>query len=153
MDVNSDSELYLDATASLLVGTANMQPLGLSNWSVGGSDWRYGALPQRGQRGIAGAYGLNNIGLLVKTWGTVTSASATSFLIDDGSGAPVEVVVPAGGSLPAQGRFVMITGISSCHVSGGELRRQVLVGNPTDIVELHYRKAPPSSHLISGSGG
>lgn len=39
------------------------------------------------QRGVAGAWGINNIGLLVRTWGTVTAVypAENCLYMDDGS--------------------------------------------------------------------
>ena len=67
-------------------------PLGMNNKSIGGGDWMYDPILGYGQKSITGASGLNNIGLLVKTWGKVTSVDPVTppakpawFTIDDGS--------------------------------------------------------------------
>jgi len=54
--------------------------LGMRNASVGGSARNVLT------RGVDGAVGLNNVCLLVTTWGEVTSAGTGYFYIDDGSG-------------------------------------------------------------------
>lgn len=80
--------------------------------------------------GVAGGIGLNNVGLLVKTWGHVTYVNRTEqfFYIDDGSkmndgsniagatGIRVSYAGLADGNTfnpPSGGQFVVITGISS----------------------------------------
>lgn len=67
--------------AAYASGTA-LDPLGLNNINLGG-----GALNIY-TPGVEGGTGLNNIGLLVRTWGKVTFVDTTAkfFYIDDGSG-------------------------------------------------------------------
>ena len=81
-----------------------------------------------GQSGVSGGKGLNNIGLLVKTWGTITavdsSASPQWFQIDDGSRVCPTVAYPPYGY--AAGDYVCITGISSCEVDTGGNTDRVL---------------------------
>ena len=86
-----------------------------------------------GQRGITGAYGLNNVGLLIKTWGEVTSVGANEFTIDDGSDVDVKCIVPAGVTLPNPGDLVFVTGISSCERVGDDLHRLLRIRNQDDI--------------------
>jgi hypothetical protein len=72
---------------------------------------------------VTGSSGVNNIGLLVKAWGRVverdTAVPPMWFRISDGSGAAVKTVVPASIAVPAQGAYVVITGISSCEKENG----------------------------------
>jgi len=96
-------------------------PLGISNRALGGGQFN------QYTPGVADGVGLNNIGLLVRTWGTVTYVDAAQqlFYIDDGSGlddksgftgvrvsykdlAPGNTFTP-----PNQGDRVAVTGISS----------------------------------------
>lgn len=91
--------------------------------AVGGGDYFYQpGPPVSGQKGIAGASGLNNIGLLVRTCGKVLSIDTAdrTFVIDGGSGAGLECAAPADGpfDLPQEGTFVSVTGISSCRTDG-----------------------------------
>ena len=87
-----------------------------------------------GQQGIIGASGLNNIGLLICTWGQVTSTGAGYFVIDDGSEVDVKCVVPAGVTPPSIGDYVGVTGISSCEMTGDDLYRLLRVRAQEDIV-------------------
>ena len=78
--------------------------------SVGGADWFYDPVERAGQRGVAGGIGLNNIGLLVTTWGRVVSPGVGYFFIREGDGAQVKVMPPAGAVPPIEGSFVTVTG-------------------------------------------
>lgn len=108
--------------------------LGLPVRSLGGGNYHFATSPEsRGQPGITGAFGLNNIGLLVRVSGAFTYIDADTFLIDDGSGASVKCIVPDGVSVDPGWTFVGVTGISSCEASGGELHRVLLLRNGNDI--------------------
>ena len=116
----ADRERHIQAGRVQNLGAATLaRPLGMSNALLGGSD----LVP--GQSGVTGGLGLNNIGLLVRTWGRVVSASADSFSISDGSGVEVRVAVPVGLAIPSEGSYVAVTGISSCGVEGEETIRLV----------------------------
>ncbi|MCE5314224.1 MAG: right-handed parallel beta-helix repeat-containing protein [Armatimonadota bacterium] len=102
------------------------KPFALTNAALGGGAFG-------GQNGVYGwtirvgsdgeivrewklACGLNNIGLLVKTWGLVeevVSASRPYMTISDGSSTTVRVYLPDGADLPTVGAFVTVIGISS----------------------------------------
>ena len=107
----------------------------MTNRSVGGGDF-LDSITGFGQRGITGGFGLNNIGLLVTTWGEVSSVGADSFIIDDGSGVDVRCVVPAGVTLPGVDNYVAVTGASSCEKVGDDLYRLLRVREQDDIVVL-----------------
>jgi len=140
---NSAGERYIDASAVTLVGTvADLRPIGFVNGRIGGGDWFYNESTGAGQKGIAGASGLNNIGLVIRTWGRVTYANTDYFYLDDGSALNdgsghigLKVWAP-GLTIPAQGSRAQVTGISSCFKPDGNLRRLILVSTPDDIVEL-----------------
>lgn len=114
-----------------------LRPLGLTNQAVGGGDFAYvPGPPPSGQRGIASAAGLNNIGLLVRTAGRVAEVDPTVppawFKIDDGSGVRLKCLLPEG--TPAPSGFVAVTGISSCEEDAhGDLTRLIRVRNAADI--------------------
>lgn len=73
--------MALGLISSGFAETTTITPLALSQRDIGG-----GALNQY-TPGVEGGRGLNNIGLLIKTWGKVTSVDETNkyFYIDDGS--------------------------------------------------------------------
>jgi len=93
-----------------------------------------------GQKGIAGASGLKNIGMLVKVWrpATLHPTNPRRFSISDGSG--VDVMVEVGKTLwrPYEGRYV-VTGISSCCPSGPGLGRRARVSNREDMAIVNQR--------------
>ncbi|NIN13266.1 MAG: hypothetical protein GTO05_14025, partial [Gemmatimonadales bacterium] len=87
-----------------------------------------------------GGCGLNNIGLLIRTWGTVTYADTDYFylddgsLLDDGSGHVGVKVLAPGLTIPAEGTHVEVTGISSCLKVGDDLHRLIRVCDQADVV-------------------
>jgi len=97
------------------------KPLGMTNKALGGGPFAYSPGPPIvGQQGMDGAFGLNNIGLLVRVWGSVVVLDPGTpkkwFKIDDGSGYRVKCLLPAGGNPPSG--VVALTGISSCEDIG-----------------------------------
>jgi len=132
---NPNGERYI-AAGSLLQGAAGeVEPLALTNTGLGGGDMDYDSGPPAcGQQGVADGSGVNNIGLLIKTWGEVAAAGADCFTISDGSSANVKCVVPTGVTLPTVGDYVSVAGISSCEKTGEELQRVVLIRTQDDIL-------------------
>jgi hypothetical protein len=91
------------------------------------------------QQGITGGFGLNNIGLLVRTWGKVTLAGRGWFYLDDGSGVNsgcgvigIHVDAPSM-SLPTKGSYVAVTGISSCDLYLGNVVNTLRPRSQDDI--------------------
>lgn len=108
--------------------------VGMGNLSVGGADFHYvSGLHPTGQRGVKDGAGLNNIGLLVRTWGKVTSRGTGYFVIDDGSGVLMKCYSP-GITAPLVGKYVVVKGISTCEQSGSDLLRMVWARNAADVV-------------------
>ena len=124
-----EGERRILATSVTIDGSTQVpEPIGLANRALGG-----GAIGSF-TPGITGASGLNNVGLLVRIWGRVTSASADHFYIDDGSGVDVKCMVPLGVTLPGVGAWVGVTGISSCEQIGDQLHRLLRVRSGEDVV-------------------
>ncbi len=129
----SNGELALQATSvsDSSGSAANIpNPLGMPNCSLGGCNYCYstGSNPT-GQQGITGAAGINNIGLLVTTWGDVTYSGSGYFYIDDGSdlqdgsgNTGVKVYSTASVTI---GEYVSVTGISGCEILSPGLIRVV----------------------------
>ncbi|MCE5323841.1 TIGR03790 family protein [bacterium] len=97
--------------------TKEAKPFGMPNKSVGGSDINEYTL------GVTDGCGLRNIGILIRTWGTVTYVGDYQedfFYIDDGSGLEDGSgydgirVVSRSLSKPVYGQKVCVTGVSSC---------------------------------------
>ncbi|MHB9037312.1 MAG: sugar-binding protein [Armatimonadota bacterium] len=97
-------------------------PLGVTNKSLGG-----GSFAQ--QQGVTGGYGLNNIGLLLRTTGSVTQTGAGRFTITDGSATAVSVA----GNLPSGATYVAVTGALSCEKIGTDILPVIL---STDIQKI-----------------
>lgn len=125
----SDGERFITAGAINNLGAADeeLKPLAVRGDILGGSSLN------QFTPGITGAYGLNNIGLLVTTWGKVVSAATGYFYIEPQTGVDVKVI---SNSLtqPSIGSFVTITGISTCEVISGAFGRAILPRQQSDIV-------------------
>jgi hypothetical protein len=137
---NSDGERYIDATSAVQTGWGEVKPLYMPNRSIGGTDWNYCPTTGAGQRGVEFGADLNNIGLLISTIGRVVQVDSDHFDLDDGSGAQaaygrtIKVSAP-GLTLPAPGKCVKVTGISSCYRSN-YYSSVILVPTQSDIVVL-----------------
>lgn len=126
-----------------------LAPVYLTNRALGG-----GALNQYTQ-GVADGVGLNNIGLLIRTYGKVTYIDTANqcFYIDDGSGcvsgatrpdnSPVIGVRVSYGGLatgvtinPPTATYVAVTGVISTAMVGTLVRPNVRPRHPDDIVPL-----------------
>ncbi len=103
------------------------EPLGVSNRVFGGA-------------------GLSNAGLLVRTWGKVTSRGSGFFYVDDGSGLAdgtstggqpnTGVRVAGDPSRVEPGQTVQVTGVSSVFLSGGLPRPVIRTRSASDIAIL-----------------
>jgi hypothetical protein len=139
MSTNADGERYVYALTALRCGAGTVLPLMLNNRAVGGGDWQSAPPSTAGQSGVKYGSGLNNIGLLIRVVGKVTAVGADYFYVDDGSrfcddsgfeGIKVLGAVPDPSPV---GRFVLVTGASSCFKSGSEIYRQV---RATEVVVI-----------------
>ena len=124
----SDGERQINAGNVVALGIAAEppSPIGIRGDQLGG-----GALNWY-TPGITGACGVNNIGLLMTTWGRVTSTGYKHFYIESRPAITVKVVSD---SLiqPEIGEFVVVTGISSCEVLSGATGRAILPREQSDI--------------------
>ena len=125
------------ATITRTGSTTAPVPLGITNKSQGGSDWHYDADTGAGQRGVTGGSGLNNVGLLVRTWGNVKefdpSTTPAWFVIDDGSGSDVRCEVPSGVAVHRTWSHVAVTGISRLDRVEGDYMRRISVRGADDV--------------------
>ena len=109
--------------------------LSLGNRSLGGGGFFWNQNGENcGQQGITDAFGLNNIGLLVRTWGRIVERDPSWFKIDDGSGVNVKCLVPSGVTIDPGWTYVGVTGISSCEMVGAELHSLLRVRGQSDLV-------------------
>ncbi len=141
---SSDGERYIEATEAAKDGTGQLEPVGLSNRRIGGENWFHNEDNGAGQRGVLGGFGLNNIGLLVHTWGKVTQMGPNYLYIDDGSsvkdGTSTEGVANVGVRVLCNpeayipGDYLGCTAIVSCFRTGPEsIAPQLLVSSSDDI--------------------
>lgn len=131
-----DGERELQATWLATADGGSVAPLGMPNKQVGGANFHYQSGPPKvGQQGVRNGTGLNNTGLLVRTWGKVKTpnSGAGTFTIDDGSAAGIECTAPDGVTLPEENTYVAVTGISSCKKVAGELIPVIRVRIQGDI--------------------
>lgn len=129
LGTTADDERQIVAPIVIVTSTSQpLGPLGMPNRSLGGGDL---GDPVR-QFGVTGGNGLNNIGLLIQTWGRVVAAEAGYVQIDDGSG-PVTVDTTGLAVQPHQGSYVSVIGISSLYRSGSDHFRLVLPRNASDV--------------------
>ncbi len=142
MRTNTDGERYIEADSVVANGAGTIAPIGMTIRGIGGSEWRspYGAVV--GQAGVMGGAGLNNVGLLIRTWGTVKSVGSDCLYLDDGSaswdstysGAVRIMCNPAGFEA---GDRLEVTGISSCFApTEGTIARYVLTRRSEDLRPL-----------------
>lgn len=130
----SNNERYIlpDASYPLSMGTTlNVKPRGMTPAVLTGGDFGY-------QRGISDSFDLNNIGMLVKVCGPVTSYDdpvhpTNWFKINETAGPAIKVVVPSGVSIDIDWTQVTVTGISSMEIVNGVASRVIKVRYASDI--------------------
>lgn len=138
-------ERIINAAVITPTDSGNVNPVGIANKIIGGGGWSYNPTLRTGQMGITGATGLNNTGLLITAWGKVTYSEAGMFYIDDGSGikdGSSHTGVKVYGNVPTTedpvGKWVIITGISSCELQGTSLIRVIRPCDANAIELLSY---------------
>ncbi|MCL5104662.1 MAG: hypothetical protein M1133_11205 [Armatimonadetes bacterium] len=127
-----DGERQINAAQATAMGVAGdpPRPLGIRGDWLGG-DWLNSYTP-----GVTGGIGPNNIGLLVTTWGKVVSTGNGYFYIEGKSG--IAIRVKSGNlTIPAVGKIVSITGISSCELISGTVGRAIIPRTQADIRVLN----------------
>lgn len=132
---------------SCIINADEIAPLALTNKTIGGG--RLNAYTD----GVYQGAGVNNIGLLIRTWGKVTYIDTTNkyFYINDGSnladgtlGSDQSAVLgvrvsydnlASGNSVtpPALDSYVMVTGISSTVIVNNNVRPNVRPRQDTDV--------------------
>ena len=134
-----DGECFINALSAVTTGSGSVKPIALVNRAVGGGDM-IDPLTSLGQEHVVGGFGLNNIGLLIRTWGKIVdvepviSPALPSWIkIDDGSGVQVKCVIPSGVNVDSNWKYISVTGISSCEKIGPDLYRLILIHKPDDI--------------------
>lgn len=115
----SGAERAIGAAEVTVTGSEGpLVPLALTNRQLGGGGFHYNpGPPASGQRGTSGS-GLNNVGLLVTTWGRVEGTDGAYLLLSDGSEQPVRVDTSHLTQTPQPGDYVTYTGISTLRLEG-----------------------------------
>lgn len=124
--------------ADKVIGVPNwyqtVKPLYVTYKALGGGDFHYNATTGAGQKGIGGASGWNNIGVLVRTCGYATARDLEStprtFRVVAWPDS-AKVILPDGIDMPMRGDDVIVTGISSCEVDSQGVLHRVL--RATDV--------------------
>ena len=137
MSTDSDGERYISSATVTAIGSGSMNPLCLINKNLGGGD--FNLTSTTGQCGVSGCFGLNNIGMLVKTTGKVLSVGEGYFYIDDGSDVQdatfngIRVTCESAISTPEKDQYVIVTGISSIMKADGRYYRDLRAINVKQI--------------------
>jgi uncharacterized protein (TIGR03790 family) len=139
LSTNANGERTItSATVRSLGAGTSAKPLEVVNRALGGGGWNYSLTTGAGQQGMTGRAGLNNIGLLLRTTGCVSDSdsNAKTLNIDDGSLlGPIKVAAPSTVTVPADGTYVGVTGVSSCEVQSGDIVPVLLTRRQDDIRE------------------
>ena len=124
----------IDNPTVIITGSSTVEPVSLINKSVGGSSFNADT------PGVTGAIGLNNVSLLIRTWGKVTYVGTDHFYLDDGSAlldgsghTGIKVSCP-GLTLPLLNQYAIAAGISSVEINGSTARRLILPRMQSDLV-------------------
>jgi parallel beta-helix repeat protein len=148
---NAHGEHCIDAASATPKGLGDVNPLAMNNLALGGAKlgwqdaiWRWKTVDgENGPEPVwSAAEGINNIGLLVTTFGKVTLSGRDWFYIDDGShvddrSGVIGIYVDARNlDVPSRGSYVAVTGISSCDVYSGSLVNTLLPRSQADIATL-----------------
>ena len=124
------------------IWSMNMQHVGGGACGLQSCVCDYRVPPMGKTRVLTANFGLNNIGVLVKVYGTVTYTAGDHFYLcdgvkyDDGSGMDGIKVYTGSLTEPAVGSKVLLTAISSCYVRGGNVVRMLRPRRQSDIVLL-----------------
>ena len=134
MHTQWEERFIVPTSIEVLGQTDPIEPLGTSLKSIGGGDF---GTPPLGQKGIVGAYGLNNIGLLMRSTGVVQAVTATLFTMTVEGDYKTYVIPPPGAQFPAVDDFCVVTGVSAVGYAGpGDLWRLLLPRSESDIQVL-----------------
>ncbi len=121
----TSGERYIQASWVAPGESASIQPLGMNNKAIGGA-----ALGL--QQGVNKGVGLNNIGLLVKTWGSFSYDQSGNAYVNDGSGLNIQFELPSG-TFSEQYAFGSITGVVSCQMVGSAVQPVILLRTASDL--------------------
>lgn len=146
MSTTPYGERYIVAETVTPGNSGAVTPLGISNMTLGGGKvgyqdgiwgWRlaFNPITEKFEKAWSQSNGLNTIGLLVRCWGKVLSNDGI-YSINDGSGNPVKLILPAGVTIDSTWEYIVVTGISSCEKVDNQLVRIIKVRKSEDIQKL-----------------
>lgn len=127
--VNGERQIRATSVRTIVQQQKTPGPVALNGNALGGSS-------SPGCPGVADGIGMNNIGLLVTSWGFVRSVSTGRFYLD-GAGSKDIGVACAGLTAPPMGKFVVVTGISSVEIKDGLPRSMIRARRQADITVLN----------------
>lgn len=127
LKTNADGERYIEAETVAARGTGSIAPLHINARALGGGDWFFNPATGGGQQGVVDGLGLNNIGLLVTTWGKLTYLDGT-YALDKTAKILIE-----GMGLAVKDTYLRVTGAVSCYRDADGLHPTIL---PTEITPL-----------------
>lgn len=134
-----NAERAISATAiGPVVSSQQLKPLFAVNWLIGGMDFAFEAgPPAKGQQGIPGAIGINNVGLLMRAAGSVVSTGAGFFVVSDGSPGGLKVSSAKLSAPPSEGAFVLVTGLVRVEQGEGGLVAVLAPRRNSDVVTAY----------------
>ena len=153
---DANKERYIAAAVATQNGGGTIPPVCMNNASVGGGDWHYNSVTGAGQKGPTGQFGLNNIGLLIRTCGSFTKVDDTTFIIDDGAGRNIECTLPPGVVCYDWWQYVAVTGISCMYRWSSTIYPPAILVRDVDVLLRH---APcemiyiPDGSFLMGNNG
>jgi len=150
--VDGERVVTTDSMDFVSSGTAPAA-LGLVNKALGGGS--YNTLTV----GPVDGFGLNNVGLLTRTWGKITDTGSDYFymadLTDGGTAAGIRVLRPDGyqSYTPAVGDYVAVTGISglATYDASHGLARTIRAASAGDLNVVQYG-GPPTKVEVQATG-
>jgi len=149
-----DGERVIDPTWMITgIPVDAPRPLGINNRGIGGGAFNVYT------SGAVGASGLNNVGLLIRTWGKVISTSQDWFYLDDGSalsdgtGTTGVRVTGAYGYMPDVNDCVAVTGVGGLATLATDLARVLRLTSSSDITSVSVTPHPVNPVAISTGSG
>ncbi|MCE5197782.1 MAG: choice-of-anchor Q domain-containing protein [Armatimonadota bacterium] len=140
---SSDGERCLSSYENIIpTGQKTALPLFVACKFIGGGDYGYDPAAGFGQKGIAGASGLNNIGLLVTVCGKIMSIDTTAKRLYVSDGSAMVAVYYGSIALPesvSEGSMVRVTGACSCYkLENGDLGRLIILKDAQSIAPVEF---------------
>jgi len=127
-------ERYVDSYANWpqpTGGKLHLKPVGLLARAMVGGSLGF-------QEGLPDNPNLNNIGLLVTVWGSVTAldgrANSGYFMIKDGRAPAIKVIAPGGAAINPDWGYVTATGICSVERVNGVMKPVLKLRRASDVV-------------------